>query len=401
MSMKNYSATEQPSLQRDELLQLIVENVRDYAIFVQDPDGLILSWNPGVEHILGYPENEFVGRHVSIIFTPEDVENGEVEKEMKTAASEGRTENRRWRVHKDGSRLWVNGLLMPLADSDGNLRGYAKILRDDSEWKKHEDEREELFAAEREGRHQAERLRIEIERAKQVQDEFLALLAHELRSPLNAILGWVRILRKGLANEQQTAKALETIEKNAESQNQLIEDVFDASRINFGKLRLNIQPMSLGEAVNDVVESIRPAAEAKNILFETAFDAESVFVMGDADRMRQVVANLLSNAVKFTGNDGRIGIRLENSGSEAILIIEDNGQGINAELLPSVFDRYAQADYVSTRSSAGLGLGLPLVRKLVEQHGGTVLAESAGEGCGAVFTVTVPLIESETGGVDG
>lgn len=393
--MRDNAAAGQPLLQRDELLQLIVENVRDYAIFVQDADGLILSWNPGVEHILGYYEKEFVGRHVSIIFTPEDIENGEVEKEMQTAASKGRAENRRWRVHKDGSRFWVNGLLMPLADGDGNLRGYAKILRDDSEWKKHEDEREELFAAEREARHQAERLRIEIERAKQAQDEFLALLAHELRSPLNAILGWVRILRKGLANEQQTAKALETIEKNAESQNQLIEDIFDASRINSGKLRLDTRPMSLGEAVTLAVESIRPAAEAKNISLETKFDAESVFIMGDTDRMRQIVANLLSNAVKFTGEDGLIVVRLENSGSEANLVIEDNGRGISAELLPAVFDRYAQADKDSTRGKAGLGLGLPLVLKLVEQHGGTVTAESAGEGRGAVFTVRLPLIEAK------
>lgn len=395
--MKDYAATRQPSLPRDELLQLIVENVRDYAIFVQDTDGLIVSWNPGVEHILGYAEKEFVGRHVSIIFTPEDIENGEVEKKMQTAASEGRAENRRWRVHKDSSRFWVNGILMPLADGDGNLRGYAKILRDDSDRKKYEDEREELLAGERKARRQAERLRFEIERAKQAQDEFLALLAHELRSPLNAILGWVRILRKGLANEQQTAKALETIEKNAESQNQLIEDVFDASRINFGKLRLNIQPMSLGEAVIDAVESFRPAAEAKNISLKTALNAESVFVMGDADRMRQVVANLISNAVKFTGNDGLIVVRLENSCSDAILIIEDNGQGISAELLPSVFDRYAQADNVSTRGNAGLGLGLPLVRKLVEQHGGTATAQSSGKGCGAVFTIRIPLIEAKAG----
>jgi PAS domain S-box-containing protein len=387
------NADRQYSLQREELLQLIVENVRDYAIFVQDADGLIVSWNQGVEHILGYGEKEFVGRHISVIFTPEDLENGEVEKEMQTAATEGRAENRRWRVCKNGSRLWVNGLLMPLADSDGNLRGYVKFLRDDSEWKKHEDEREGLLAGEREARRQAERLRFEIERAKQAQDEFLALLAHELRSPLNAILGWVRILRKGLANEQQTAKALETIEQNAQSQNQLIEDVFDASRINSGNLRLNLHPMSLSEAVSQAVESVRPAAEAKNISLETSLDVESVFIMGDIDRVRQVVVNLLSNAVKFTGEDGRIVVRLENSGSKANLVIEDNGRGISAELLPAVFDRYAQADKDSTRGKAGLGLGLPLVRKLVEQHGGTTTADSAGEGRGAVFTVLMPVLE--------
>lgn len=390
--MKGFTAVHQ-SLQRDDLLQLIIENVRDYAIFAQDSDGLILSWNPGVKHILGYEENEFVGRHVSVIFTPEDIEMGEVEREMQMAALHGRAENRRWRVSKDGSRFWANGLLMPLTDGDGNLRGYAKILRDDTDWKKYEEEREQLLADERKARRQADRLRLEIERANQNQDEFLALLAHELRSPLNAILGWVRILRKGLANEQQTAKALETIEKNAESQNQLIEDIFDASRINSGKLRLDTQPMSLGEAVIHAVESIRPAAEAKNITLETVLDPESVFIMGDADRMRQIVINLLSNAVKFTKEGGCIIVRLENSGSNSILVVEDNGQGIGAELLLSVFDRYAQADKDSTRGKAGLGLGLPLVLKLVEQHGGTVTAKSPGKGRGAVFTVQIPLIE--------
>lgn len=392
--MRNNAAVGQPSLQRDELLQLIIENVRDYAIFVQDTNGLIMSWNPGVEHILGYGEKEFVGRHVSVIFTPEDIENGEVEKEMKVAASEGRAENRRWRVCKNGSRFWVNGLLMPLNDRNGNLRGYAKILRDDSEWKRHEDERQEILDAECEARQQAECFRLEAERTSQGQNEFLALLAHELRSPLNAILGWVRILRKGLADERQTANALEIIEKSAESQNRLIEDIFDASRISSGKLHLNTLPMSLAEAVSHAVESIRPALEDKNISLETSLEAESAFIIGDSDRIKQVVANLLSNSVKFTDEGGHIRVSLKRSGATALLIIEDTGQGIAAELLPRIFDRYAQADKDSTRGKAGLGLGLPLVRKLVEQHGGKVMAESAGEGCGAVFTVQLPLIEA-------
>ena len=171
--MKNYAAAGQLLMQRDELLRLIIENVRDYAFFVQDTNGLIVSWNPGVEQILGYDEKELVGRHVSIIYTAEDVENGEVEEEMRRAAGEGRAENRRWRVRRDGSRFWANGLLMPLKDNDGNLHGYAKILRDDTEWKRYEDEREELLESERLARRQAESLRLEVERAKQIQDEFL------------------------------------------------------------------------------------------------------------------------------------------------------------------------------------------------------------------------------------
>lgn len=384
-----------PSPQSEELLHLIIENVREYAIFAQDTGGVIVSWNPGVESLLGYGEKEFVGRHVSVIFTGEDARNGEVEKQMGEAAAVGRAIDRKWHVRRDGSRVWTNGLLMPLRGGDGKLQGFARIIRDDTEQKRYEDEREEILAREREARRRAESLRQEVERANRSRDDFLALLAHELRSPLNAILGWVRMLRTGISDKEQAAKALEVIERNAESQNRLIEDIFDASRISSGKLHINEQTVSLNETISSAVESIRPTANAKNISLEIALDAaESANVMGDPDRLRQIVANLLSNAVKFTPKGGRIIVSLECSDSMACLVIEDNGQGIGAELLPHVFDRYAQANKDSTRGKAGLGLGLPLVRKLVERHGGKITAESAGEGRGATFTVKLPLIET-------
>jgi signal transduction histidine kinase len=204
------------------------------------------------------------------------------------------------------------------------------------------------------------------------------------------------MLRTGITDKEQATKALEVIERNAESQNRLIEDIFDASRISSGKLHLNEQSVSLAETISSTVESIRPAANAKNISLEIALDAaESANVLGDPDRLRQIVANLLSNAVKFTHEGGRISVRLECSESTACFVVEDNGQGIGAELLPHVFDRYAQANKDSTRGKAGLGLGLPLVRKLVERHGGEITAESAGEGRGAAFTVKLPLIEND------
>lgn len=380
-------------LQSEELLQIIFENVREYAIFAQDVNGLIVSWNPGVERILGYDEKEFVGRHVSVIFTPEDIKNGEVEKEMRRAASEERVEYRKCHVRRDNSRFWANGLLLPLKNDQGKLRGYAKILGDDTEKKEREDEREEILACERKARWQAELLRQSVKRTEQGKDEFLALLAHELRSPLNAILGWVRILRKGMADEWQAAKALEIIEESAKLQNRLIEDLFDVARISSGKLHLDARPMSLGEAVSQAVELIRPAAKAKNISLETPPNTESAFIMGDPDRIRQVITNILSNAVKFTPEGGCVRLSLKCSGSNARLVVEDNGRGINAELLSHVFDRYAQADKDSARGKAGLGLGLPLARRLVERHGGEIIAESEGEGHGATFTINLPLIK--------
>lgn len=236
------------------------------------------------------------------------------------------------------------------------------------------------------------RMQQSVEQAEQEKDEFLALLAHELRGPLNAILGWVVILRKGMADERQAAKALEIIEESARLQNRLIEDLFDVARIHSGKLTLVLRPMSLCEAVSQAVELTRPAAKAKNISLETEPTGETAFIMGDPDRIRQVVTNILSNAVKFTPEGGRVRLSLKRCGSNALLVIEDNGQGISADLLPRVFDRYAQADKDSGRG-AGLGLGLPLAHRLVERHGGEIAAESAGEGRGAAFTITLPLIE--------
>jgi two-component system, chemotaxis family, CheB/CheR fusion protein len=196
---------------------------------------------------------------------------------------------------------------------------------------------------------EAESLRLEIERQEQGKDEFLALLAHELRGPLNAIIGWVRILRKGMTDEQQALKALEIIENSAMLQSRLIEDVFDAARISSGKLYLDLRPMSLGETVSQIVELFRPAAESKFIAIETNAISESAFIMGDLDRIQQVITNILSNAVKFTPEGGRISLSLECSGSSVQLVIKDSGQGISAELLPNVFERFAQAGKDSAR----------------------------------------------------
>ncbi|HEV3469913.1 MAG TPA: ATP-binding protein [Pyrinomonadaceae bacterium] len=234
--------------------------------------------------------------------------------------------------------------------------------------------------------------RAEAETANRLKDEFLATVSHELRTPLTAILGWTHVLRAGQLGPEAAARALEIVERNARAQNQLIEDLLDMSRIITGKLRLDPRPLDPAAFVVEAVEAMRPAAEAKGVTLVLAPGAGVGAVSGDADRLRQVVWNLLSNAIKFTPSGGRVEVRLESAGGQVEVAVSDTGAGIGAEFLPYVFDRFRQADGSTTRAHGGLGLGLAIVRHLVELHGGTVSAESGGEGQGATFTVRLPAL---------
>jgi PAS domain S-box-containing protein len=236
------------------------------------------------------------------------------------------------------------------------------------------------------------RLYGEVQRANRAKDEFLATVSHELRTPLNAILGWSHILRSNKLDEAATAKAYVIIERNARAQAQLIEDTLDISRIITGKLRLDMRPIDLDSVVGAAVEAMRPAADVKQISIETKIGPETCVVSGDANRLQQVVWNLLSNAIKFTPNNGRVEVRLDRFGANARLTVSDTGQGISQAFLPYVFDRFRQADSSTTRKHSGLGLGLAIVRHLVTLHGGGVRAESNGEGRGATFAITLPLV---------
>jgi PAS domain S-box-containing protein len=236
------------------------------------------------------------------------------------------------------------------------------------------------------------RLRAEAERANRLKDEFLATVSHELRTPLTAILGWATMLRSDSSDEHALQRAIETIERNAKNQKQIIEDLLDVSRIITGKLRLEIRPVELASLIEAAVESLRPAADAKGVLFQKLLDTGLNPVSGDPARLQQIVWNLLSNAIKFTPRGGRVQIRLERIASHVEIAVSDTGQGISAEFLPFVFDRFRQADSTTTRKHGGLGLGLAIVRHLVELHGGTAQAESAGEGQGSTFTVVLPLM---------
>jgi signal transduction histidine kinase/ActR/RegA family two-component response regulator len=234
--------------------------------------------------------------------------------------------------------------------------------------------------------------RNDAERANRLKDEFLATVSHELRNPLNAILGWSHMLRLGKLTPANSERAVETIYRNAKSQAQLVADLLDVSRIISGKLRLDVRAVDLLFIVNAAVDSIRPAADAKSIRVQTMLDPAAGPISGDADRLQQVVWNLLTNSVKFTPKDGRIQIKVQRVDSHVEIVVRDSGVGISKEFLPYVFDRFRQADASSTRIHGGLGLGLSIVHQLVDLHGGAVTVQSEGEGKGATFTVTLPFV---------
>jgi PAS domain S-box-containing protein len=258
------------------------------------------------------------------------------------------------------------------------------VVRDITDRKQAEQQRLELL--------RAQLGRAEAEAANRSKDEFLATVSHELRTPLNAILGWSRMLRTGSLDVQTSERAIEVIERNAKAQSQLIEDLLDVSRIITGKLRLVVEPVNLAEVIASVIESMRPAVDAKNISLQVGGDTQSGVVSGDAERLQQVVWNLLSNAVKFTPKGGTIQVRLQRLNSHVEVVVSDSGKGIAPEFLPYVFERFRQADSSLTRAFGGLGLGLAIVRHLVELHGGAVQADSRGEGQGATFTIRLPVL---------
>jgi signal transduction histidine kinase/CheY-like chemotaxis protein len=233
--------------------------------------------------------------------------------------------------------------------------------------------------------------RAQAEHANRMKDEFLATVSHELRTPLNAILGWSHMLRQGRLDEASVARGLETIDRNARSQAQLVEDILDVSRMITGKLRLAVEPVDVASVINAAIDAMQLAAESKGIQLKVTLDPAARHTFGDSGRLQQVVWNLLSNAIKFTPAGGRVEVRLERAGANIQLRVSDTGQGIESNFLPFVFDRFRQADATSTRQIGGLGLGLAIVRHLVELHGGTVNVESAGPGCGATFTIQLPL----------
>jgi len=373
---------------RDAQLRVMVDGIRDYAIFTLDTAGCIVSWYLGAEHMKGYTADEAIGQHLSMVFTPEDRASGRADAELAVAVREGAYKGEGVRLRKDGSRFDAAVVLTALRDDRGELLGFIKLTQDISERRRVEREREAMLR-------DAQAARAEAERVSHSKGEFLATISHELRTPLSAMLGWAQVLERGTFDPETVKHGVSAISRNARIQVQLIEDLLDMNRIELGELRLDLQRIELGGVLAAAIDSAMPAASAKGVELHTAFGAEDASVMGDSARLLQVVGNLLSNAIKFTPPGGQVRITLSRFEGHAQVAVSDNGQGIEPQFLSRLFQRFQQQDATITRRHGGLGIGLAIVRHLVQLHGGDVQAHSLGVGQGSTFTVVLPAVDAE------
>ncbi|QMS87862.1 response regulator [Nostoc edaphicum CCNP1411] len=372
------------SLQKSEARYRRIVDTSYEGIWMIDSQTQTEYVNQRLSQMLGYAAEEMLGR--SIFDFMDQADDIAVEEKLEWLKGEGRDLKEGRLRCKDGSYIWTLISARAILNKQSEFLGAIAMLTDITDRKRTESERDRLLQLE-------QIARAEAEAANRIKDEFLAVLSHELRSPLNPILGWAKLLQMRKFDEILLQKGLETIERNAKLQAQLIEDLLDVSRILQGKLNLNMIPVDLVSTIEAAMETVRLAAEAKTIQIETMLDPTVGKVLGDSARLQQVFWNLLSNAVKFTGTGGKVNVRLECIDAQAQITVSDTGKGIHPDFLPHVFDYFCQGDSTTTRKFGGLGLGLAIARHLIEMHGGTIWVESLGEDQGASFTVRFPLFK--------
>jgi PAS domain S-box-containing protein len=362
----------------EERFRLLVQRVKDVAIYMLAPDGTVKSWNAAAEQIFGYREEEIVGQQRAVFYTEEDRRSGEPRRDLDEAAAHGRCEQESWRIRKDGSRFWANVLITALHDDDGKLRGFASVTRDFTERKR----AEELRASE-----------AALREADRQKNQFLAMLSHELRNPLAPIRNSLYVLDRAAPGGEQARRAKAILHRQVGQLTWLIDDLLDVTRITHGKAQLQHERIDLNELAHRTVEDHRTSFVKSDVRLEVLPAPAEVWVSGDRVRLTQVIGNLLQNAAKFTPRGGKATVAVEADGArgEALLTVQDTGSGIEAEMLPRVFHAFTQADSTLDRSKGGLGLGLALVKGLIELHGGSVSVSSDGPGKGAAFTIRLPF----------
>jgi len=355
----------------------MLSQAREHAVMLLDPEARVTWWSEGAQRIFGYAPGEILVRPVSVLFTPEDRAAGLDRTELATAASGTSAEDDRWQLRRDGSRFWASGVMVAVLAADGQRVGYGKILRNRTD---HKEQVESL----------RNRVR-ELESTSQRKDVFLSTLSHELRNPLAPLANALQIIRLGATPGPELEYAIRVIERQMELLRRLVDDLFDLSRVNAGKMQLARAPVMLNDVLRQSVDAMRAAIAHRQQHLEVTIPDTPMVVDGDADRLMQVIVNLLTNAQKYTPHRGHIWLKATVEGTEAVVHIEDDGMGIAPEMLPRIFDLFTQVDSARAHSQGGLGIGLALVKDLVALHGGSVQGRSEGPGHGSQFSVRLPL----------
>jgi PAS domain S-box-containing protein len=354
----------------EERLRLMVDSVRDYAIFMLSPDGVVESWNAGAELIKGYRPGEIIGHDFRQFYTPEDRAAGVPDRALAIAREQGRFLTEGWRVRKDGSLFWASVVITAVHGPSGDLRGFAKVTRDMSERRRLE----------------------ELERSSRRMNEFLATLAHELRNPLAPIRNAVTIMQLENLGSPVLRNSRDVIDRQLTHITRLVDDLLDVGRLTTGKIKLRRELVRIADVIARSVETVRPLVAARHHSLEVEHAPEPVYVYGDSTRLSQIVQNLLVNAARYTPENGRIQVREYVAGNFAYVSVTDNGRGITPEDLQRIFQLFVQAESAqSAGTDSGLGIGLTLARSLTEMHGGSIDATSPGLGQGSTFTVRLPL----------
>ena len=367
----------------EERFRLFMANVREYAIFMLDPEGRVVDWNLGAEHVLGYGA-DIVGQPFGVFFPPDDREAGIPERELGKAIECGQASDDRWHVRKDGTYFWALGITTAMRDPDGTLKGFTKVLRDSTERKRFEEQLNE--------RNQA------LEEADRRKDEFLAVLAHELRNPLSPVFTSLSILENETIASDQQRNARRVIARQVQVLARLVDDLMDVSRITRGKIQLQRTAVRFNDVMSNAAESCTAMFARKQHNLRLSQPSGEVWVEGDRTRLEQVLVNLLYNAAKYSPSGSEISMTAEVEQGKLVLRVRDSGIGIAPEMLPKIFDMFMQADTSLERSQGGLGVGLTLAKKLIEMHCGSIEAFSDGVGKGSEFVVTLAVLAPQSSG---
>jgi PAS domain S-box-containing protein len=353
----------------DDLFRLLVDSVRDYAIFMLDPQGRVTTWNAGAQQIKGYAKDEILGRNFSVFYPAEAVNRGWPQLELALALERGRFEDEGWRVRKDGTQFWANVVIAPVRDAANRLRGFAKITRDLT------------------SRRQIEQL----QHGERQVNEFLAMLSHELRNPLAPMQTALDVLQRKPDDREVSRWAHAVIGRQVQQLSRLVDDLLDVGRITRGKIELKPETLDLCRSVEQVVDAMKSITDARRQVVEVTLPDAPLLVRVDPLRLEQIITNVMVNACKFTPDAGRISVRAAAIGQIGSVTIADNGVGMSAHLLPRIFDLFVQGECGLDRGGGGLGIGLTVGKRLAESMGGTLAATSAGPGQGSQFTLAFPL----------